>query len=65
MPRRKITSAYSISEGAPDHELLAKDSKHVNGDVGVAYADLFMINQAPSLLLNSKYLDEGTTTLGD
>lgn len=56
MPQKKITSAYPISEGTPDHELLAKDSKHVNGDVGEAYADL---------LLNSKYLDEGTTTLGD
>lgn len=66
MPRRKSTSAYSKSEGTPEDELLAKNSKHVNSDIGVTYADLFIINQAdPSLLWNSKYLDEGTTTLGD
>jgi hypothetical protein len=39
-----MISIYTISEGAFEDEFLAKDNKHVNCDVGVTHADLFMTN---------------------
>lgn len=44
----------SISEGTSEDELLAKDRKHVNGDITVTYADLFMIDQTPFTAIDSK-----------
>lgn len=44
-PTEKIATAHSITEGTPEDELLAKDSKHINGDIAITYADLIITNQ--------------------
>jgi hypothetical protein len=38
---------YTISERSLDDELFANDNKHVDCDIGVTHADLFMTIRKP------------------